>query len=297
MLRLPIYLTNASGAPVTGLALAGADIQVSKAGGAFANGGGTAHEIGLGAYYYELATGEDDTAGELLAKIVKAGTLGFDWVERIPVVGEFTKSQPIASLRRITFSLRDSSGTRLVGAAPAGAELQLSKNGAAFVNGAGTVHELGGGDYYYEATAAELDTIGFLLVRIAKAGALVIMYATRVAKSGSLAIANITPARAAAGTPGAFSLDYSVARTTPIEFDLTGIDTGAQISITMKRADRDETYAILGLDGVWRWPFDAHSTIGDLAVEPVHVSLLPRDGWPPVALDFQVAQARKAPDP
>lgn len=107
-------------------------------------------------------------------------------------------------------------------------------------------------------------------------------------------ISNLSPTRATAGTAGAFSADYSTARATPIEFDLTSIVPNANITISFKRADRDETYVALGHDGEWRWPFDTESTIGDLSSEPVHVSMLPRGGWPPVAIDFQVAAVKRA---
>jgi hypothetical protein len=49
------------------------------------------------------------------------------------------------------------------------AEIRVSKNGAAEVNSAGSVVEVAGGVYYYEATAAEVDTVGFLSVRPVKA--------------------------------------------------------------------------------------------------------------------------------
>lgn len=48
------------------------------------------------------------------------------------------------------------------------AEIQISKNGAAEVNSAGTVVEVGGGIYYYQAAVSELDTVGFLSVRPVK---------------------------------------------------------------------------------------------------------------------------------
>jgi len=50
----------------------------------------------------------------------------------------------------------------------AAGELKVSKNGAAEANALGTVTELAGGGYYYEATAAEMDTVGFLQVRPVK---------------------------------------------------------------------------------------------------------------------------------
>lgn len=47
-------------------------------------------------------------------------------------------------------------------------EVRVSKNGAAEVNSAGTVTEVAGGLYYYEATAAEMNTVGFFSVRPVK---------------------------------------------------------------------------------------------------------------------------------
>lgn len=47
--------------------------------------------------------------------------------------------------------------------------VQVSKNGAAFAAGAGTVAEVASGVYTYELTAAEVDTLGALIVRVTDA--------------------------------------------------------------------------------------------------------------------------------
>jgi hypothetical protein len=47
-------------------------------------------------------------------------------------------------------------------------EVKLSKNGAAEVDGTGTITEIGGGAYCYNATQAEVDTLGFLTIRPVK---------------------------------------------------------------------------------------------------------------------------------
>jgi hypothetical protein len=108
-------------------------------------------------------------------------------------------------------------------------------------------------------------------------------------------IDNITPAHdVAAGTPGAFDVNYSIARNTPVQFDLTNIVAGAGVTISVKFQHRNETYVALDHEGTWQWPFDAFSTIGDLGLEPVHVSLLPRDGWPPVPFAIKVAAVKPA---
>lgn len=107
-------------------------------------------------------------------------------------------------------------------------------------------------------------------------------------------ITNVTPARAEPGEAGAFSLSYSDARNTPIEFDVSDIAAGAGVTISVKFGTRDETYVALAHDGTWLWPFDVDSSIGELASEPVHVSLLPRDGWPPTSVDIKVAAVKAA---
>jgi hypothetical protein len=51
-----------------------------------------------------------------------------------------------------------------------GADLKISKGGAAEGNSAGTATHLGGGLYKYEFTTGEVDTLGALSVRISKTG-------------------------------------------------------------------------------------------------------------------------------
>lgn len=112
---------------------------------------------------------------------------------------------------------------------------------------------------------------------------------------GAPTLSNFTPDMdLQPGEPGAFSANYSVARFTPVEFDITDIVAGAGITISIKFDHRDETYTILSHDGVWLWPFDTESSMGGLAAEPVHVVLLPRDGWPPVPWEIKVAAVKPA---
>lgn len=112
-------------------------------------------------------------------------------------------------------------------------------------------------------------------------------------------ISNITPAEETeAGEPGAFSATFKIARLTPIEFDITSIPTGADITISVQYDDRNEMYTALpsGTDGAFTWPFDVQedNEIGLISSEPVHVRMLPRGGWPPARIRIVVAAARKA---
>lgn len=73
--RRTVYFTavnTADDSAYTG-ALSGADIRVSKSGGAEANSLGTATHIATGLFKYELTTGECDTVGEVSLRLAKSG--------------------------------------------------------------------------------------------------------------------------------------------------------------------------------------------------------------------------------
>lgn len=69
---------------------------------------------------------------------------------------------------RILFVMVDSNGSEVVGLGTAWT-IELSKNGAAFVAGAGTKAEISDGWYSYFSTAGEADTRGPLAVKITHA--------------------------------------------------------------------------------------------------------------------------------
>lgn len=85
---------------------------------------------------------------------------------------QLVQSQATAAQRRIPVYLVDDTDgkTPETGITFSAGEIKISKNGGAEANHAGTVTELASGMYYYEATAAELDTLGFLSVRLTKSG-------------------------------------------------------------------------------------------------------------------------------
>ena len=82
-------------------------------------------------------------------------------------------NESVAARRRIPLFLFDDDAADeyapKTGLTFSAAEIRVSKNGAAEANSAGSVVEVAGGVYYYEATAAEVDTVGFLSVRPVKA--------------------------------------------------------------------------------------------------------------------------------
>src|SRR5690554_5239430 len=69
---ITFVLVGSNGQEVTGLGT-GWTVQISKAGGAFANGAGTKAEIGSGWYSYLATASEADTVGPVAVKITHAG--------------------------------------------------------------------------------------------------------------------------------------------------------------------------------------------------------------------------------
>lgn len=73
--RRTFYFTatnTADGSAYTGT-LSGADLKISKAGGAEASSAGTATHIATGLFKYEATSSECDTLGELCLRVAKAG--------------------------------------------------------------------------------------------------------------------------------------------------------------------------------------------------------------------------------
>jgi hypothetical protein len=118
-------------------------------------------------------------------------------------------SEGTAARRRIPVYLVDATDgiTEETGLTPT---VTVSKNGAAFAAAGGTTTEVANGLYYYQATAGELDTPGFLVVRVANAAsrtfvavALVVAYDPHDAAGLGLSridVASSTLATAAAAT-------------------------------------------------------------------------------------------------
>jgi hypothetical protein len=79
------------------------------------------------------------------------------------------QSEATAAYRRIPIQCVDATDrvTPETGLTFAASDIKITKNGAAEANSGGTVTEVAAGIYYYEATAAELNTPGFFNVRVA----------------------------------------------------------------------------------------------------------------------------------
>jgi hypothetical protein len=177
--RIPVYLQDALNNPVTGAVPVGAQLQVSLSGAAWTNGAGTWTEDANGAYYYQATQAETVTDSFLMLRVAATGAK----VVVFPVdIGIRTiVSEPTATARYYPIYLVNAGGVPQTNLTITGAEVQLSKNGAAFANGAGVVAEIGGagngqGAYFYEATLPEVNTLGYDMLKVVKAGALPFVY-------------------------------------------------------------------------------------------------------------------------
>lgn len=91
------------------------------------------------------------------------------------------------------------------------ADIQVSKNGAAYTNSTGTVTELGHGAYYYEAASGEVGTQGFLSLACVRTDVAVIFPTAQIVPaSGSVLGAPVVRSGTAqAGAAGSITLDAS----------------------------------------------------------------------------------------
>lgn len=89
----------------------------------------------------------------------------------------FAKDEATANRRVVVFKLVDriDNLTPELGIVLAAAEIQVSKNGAGFANALGASAEIGGGFYSYEFTAADLDTVGNIRLKIDDAAAAIVV--------------------------------------------------------------------------------------------------------------------------
>lgn len=80
------------------------------------------------------------------------------------------QSEATAALRRIPIYLVDATDGFTPETGVTTPTIDISKNGAIQSTGGGSWSEIGDGLYYYTATASEIDTLGFLNVRVIKSG-------------------------------------------------------------------------------------------------------------------------------
>lgn len=82
----------------------------------------------------------------------------------------FKQSEGTAARRRLAVLLVDATDGYTAETSVTSPTVEISKNGGTQASGGGTWTEIGDGQYYYEFTAAELDTLGWVAISIRKAG-------------------------------------------------------------------------------------------------------------------------------
>lgn len=172
-MKLPIWITDTDGAGVSGQTIA---VTRSIDGSALAAGAGTTGEIGLGAYWYDAPLIE--LSGRLLAMRAVAGAhRPFLYTTKTPLEFDFSSN---AAERHVPIYLVDDAGDPVTGVAPEGAELQVSIDGAAWVDAEGDFSPIGSGLYDYEPTDDEAAP-GLLLVKVDHEDARPYVYAALIA--------------------------------------------------------------------------------------------------------------------
>jgi hypothetical protein len=174
--RIPIYIQDAYGNPIPGESITGAEIQVSKSGDPFVNGGGTVQSTpGSGGYYYEATQPETQTYSFLMIKVVPGGSAK-PYFFSVDIGARIILNESAGTRRRVPVFLEDLSGNPVTGLVITGAERQVSKNGTLFATGLGTVAEIGSGAYYYELALLEVNVPGYGMLSIVKAPAVPFVY-------------------------------------------------------------------------------------------------------------------------
>lgn len=95
----------------------------------------------------------------------------------------------------------------------AAADVVVSKNGAAFAESDGTVAEIGEGLYHYVADAAEVDTLGYFVVLVLKAGVALYGIQAQVVPAATSGETVRRTGTAQAGAPSAITLDTGASGT------------------------------------------------------------------------------------
>jgi hypothetical protein len=146
--------------------------------------------------------------------------------------------------------------------------INVSKNGATPVSGAGTWAEIGNGQYYYQLTTGEVDTLGWVSLNIEKAtvsrdyNSVVQIMAYDpfdVVRIGLTALPN-----AAAGAVGGLPTGNASGQVT-VAATATGALTSTSFAANSLTASALATDAVQEVvNGVWDEPYASHTTAGTM---------------------------------
>lgn len=156
------------------------------------------------------------------------------------------------------------------------ADVTISRNGAAIATSAGTFTELGDGRYYYEATAGEVATQGFLSLALVKEGIKVAFPTAQVvASSSTLGAPVIRSGTAQAGAAGSITLDASASATSNFYVpSLVFIRTNTGAGQARLIYSYNGSTKVASVEPNWVTTPDNTSVFDILPVEPLVVDLL-----------------------
>jgi hypothetical protein len=100
--RIPIYIVDSNQTPLTGLTFSGSEVQISKAGSAWANAVGAITELGAGLYYYQGSLADFDIQGVLKLKVVKSSIQQYVFELGVGTVSTGGPSDAVAPIVTVT---------------------------------------------------------------------------------------------------------------------------------------------------------------------------------------------------
>lgn len=200
LIRVPIVIRDANGDPLPGYVPGVGELKTSRTAPAWSAAAGTLEEVGGGLYYYQGVLADASVEGFLGVMVARAGyEADIAWASVIGSSGVVV----------IPFTVYDGNGDLAPGVAPAGAELEMSLDGAPFVLATGTYSEIGSGAYFYTHDVA--NPSGFIGIKVAAAG-----YEPAIAWSDI----DVAGASSGAGPVSYVAPDTTIAASDPLGGDL-----------------------------------------------------------------------------
>jgi len=149
-------------------------------------------------------------------------------------------SESTAARRRIPVLLVDSTDGFTPKTGQTAPTVTISKNGATAVSGAGTFTEVGNGVYYYEFTAGEADTLGWIALNVQKAtcrqyNAIIQIMAYDYAAGTNLGLTNLDAAITSRMATFTYTAPPTVAQIW--QTDVSGFSTVGQAGTYQKNTD------------------------------------------------------------
>lgn len=275
--RIPVYLYDISRQPVLGAVPVGAQVQISKTGNGWTDFAGTWVEDDDGLYYYIATQPETDTNSFMWLKVEIPGAQRVQFP--VDIGDRLAVNQADPCKRRFPIYLTDITNTPIPGLdLTTASQVQISKNGGALVDIAGTVAEVGSpgngqGAYYYEADPTESDTLGYVAMRVFPTG----LPNTRYVYSWKV----VTPS--GGGDPPIVSNlqppdGYPIKPADPISFDITSTN-GFALILPMITLDPFQVPEPIAEDGDFEPKYQRAGSFREAIPDGWHYVIYREGGW------------------